>query len=252
MSGHNELQERIRQLEQENESLKKDKRQLLSVVSHDIKSPFNQVYALTNLFLTEKDNLNDNQLEYIARIQQSVSDGLFLIRNLMDIRSLEGDGIRLNLAELSLGQVISKCIRSFTSSANRKNISFDTQSQIKDTLIYFDELYLSRIVENILSNALKFSPINGTIKILIKDQSNDKVLISITDQGAGISESDMPQLFQKFRVLSSEPTGSETSSGLGLFVAKSMADRVKTNILIKSSSAGTRVDIVVPRNFNQI
>ena len=100
-------------------------------------------------------------------------------------------------------------------------------------LLNLDRLYLTQIIENLISNSLKFS--NNHKKIAIELQRKEKsMLISINDQGPGFTEDDKKRLFKKFQQLSAKPTSGEKSTGLGLSIVKKYVDLMKGNIWVES------------------
>ena len=118
--------------------------------------------------------------------------------------------------------------------------------------MYLDADYLGRIVDNLLTNAIKFSNRNSTVDVAA-GKSNDQIWISIKDKGQGFSDKDKRDLFQKFKKLSSQPTAGESSNGLGLAIVKTLVDRMKGTIeLISEKGKGSEFMIRVPASGKQI
>jgi signal transduction histidine kinase len=113
-------------------------------------------------------------------------------------------------------------------------------------MVYLDADYLGRIVDNLITNAIKFSNRNSTVEVAA-GKSNGHIWISVKDQGQGFSEKDKMDLFQKFKKLSSQPTGGETSNGLGLAIVKTLVDRLKGSIeLISEKGKGSEFIVRLP------
>ena len=237
-----ELRERILELEVLLNEEKREKEKMFSMISHDIKSPFNRIYALTNLFFLEEDQPTDVQRDYIQRIQQSVRDGLLLVRNLMDLRAIEGKGIEVILENLDLNRLMYKIIDSFKQILERKDIDIQISSDPEMELFLFDKHYLTRIVENVLGNAIKYSPNGETVCVSIHQVEKEMCRIEVVDKGKGIPAEEHKDLFKKFRVLSTKPTGGESGSGLGLYIAWELLNKMESSIVVDSSpEKGTRV-----------
>jgi signal transduction histidine kinase len=123
-------------------------------------------------------------------------------------------------------------VKHYQTIAEKKKIEIDLKIS-GDTNIRADKNYLSRVVENLLSNAVKFSEGNKKIECeLIR--KNDTVDFSVKDEGPGISEEDQRRLFSRFQSLSAKPTAGESSTGLGLYIAKSIAEKMRAEILCES------------------
>ena len=213
----------IEELEAKIAELEKEKLSLLKIVSHDLRSPFNKLFALIGLFKMSEDELSIEQANYLEKMELVISDALSKMRNLLDLKSIEGDGIDVLYEPINLSKIISKLIIENEAAADRKyiNVVFDAQSIV----IYTDKLSLIRVLDQLLSNAIKYSPLKSDIKIAMED-NDDEVTIRITDGGHGISELEQKDLFKKFMVLSSRTTGGESALGIGLFIAQSMAKNI--------------------------
>ncbi len=242
----NALQQQINTLLEEVAELKSDKKQLLSFVNHDIKSPFNRLYALVKLFKLESEGLNETQLDYLDRLEFSTTSGLMLIRNLMDLRTIEGNDISVVNEEVDITQLISKTIRTFEASLHRKKISVVPSASSRKILVNSDARWVQRIFENLFINAIKYTPKEGSISINIQEKEMN-CIISIADNGPGINENEREQLFQKFQVLSSVPSGDESSTGLGLYNAATIAKAINGSINFKPNlPTGAVFEFCVP------
>jgi signal transduction histidine kinase len=230
-----EIQKHVLQIEQRNEELIKlnrEKLQIVSLVSHDLKGPFNRIFALIQLMNLGKSNLTDDQKEYLDKIHQIAADGLGMIRNLLDHRRLEDKGIELNEVALDFNSLVISLIKNYRSIAEKKNIEIEFQT-VGPIQIKADKLYLSRVIENLLSNAIKFSADHKKIFVELSSLE-DQIELTIKDEGPGISEEDQAKLFQRFQKLTARPTGGESSTGLGLFIVKTILEKLGGTIVCKS------------------
>jgi len=117
-------------------------------------------------------------------------------------------------------------------------------------LVKIDKLYISRVIENLFSNAIKFSP-DGK-KIFVKLLRLPELIeFSVKDQGPGISKDDQLKLYQRFQQLTAQPTGGESSTGLGLFIIKTILDKIGGEILCESEvGQGTCFTVRLPKKVN--
>lgn len=221
----NEIERQLHELKNQNEiqlQLNFEKQQAIRVVSHDLKGPFNRIFALVQL-MDMSGSLSDDQKEYLGKIHQITVDGLNMVRNLLDNRKLEDKRMEMVPEELNLSAITHSLIKSYRTLAAKKNIAllFEAPEEIK---IFSDRNFITRILENLLSNAIKFSPPEKTVFIIINEKQ-DQWIVNIRDEGPGISAEDQKKLFQKFQPLSARPTGGESSTGLGLWIVKSLIEK---------------------------
>ncbi len=198
--------------------LDKEKQQIISIVSHDIKAPFNRIFALVQLLEMSKENLTQDQLQYLDKIHQVVVDGLGMVRNLVDYRNIEYRGIDIRMEEIDLKSFINKAVKTFKSLAEKKSIKIHINTPV-DLVIISDTPWLTRIADILLSNAIKFSPEGKEVFIELK-KKGDFIEFSVRDQIGGFTPEDEARLFTKFQKLSAKTTSGETTTGLGLYLSK--------------------------------
>ena len=238
-----DLEESNKQLE----DLNQEKLQLIGLVSHDLKGPFNRIFALVQLMNMSKDNLTEEQKEYLGKIQQISVDGLGMVRNLLDSRKLDESGIELRPTSLDFSHVVTSLVKHYQAVAEKKKIEIDLKIS-GDTKIRADKNYLSRMVENLLSNAIKFSPESKKIDCELV-RKNEMIEFSVKDEGPGISKEDQLKLFSRFQALSAKPTAGESSTGLGLYITKSIAEKMRAEILCESElGKGAKFILRMPIN----
>lgn len=217
---------------EEVQQLLHEKRELIGVVSHDLKGPFNRIFALVQLMEISSDNLTPDQKEYVGKIHQIVADGLGMIRNLLDRRRLSDKGIELSLETLNISVVLNSLVKNYRTLADKKRIQihYEAPPQVP---VLADKLYFTRIVENLLSNALKFSPEQKNIFVKMEEDGN-KFRLTIRDEGPGISEEDQKLMYKEFQKLTAKPTGGESSTGLGLSIAMAVAEKMNFTLYHQS------------------
>ena len=213
--------------------LNSEKHLIIGVVSHDLKGPFNRIFALIQLFNLSNKNLTDEQKEYVGRIHQTAVDGLNMVRNLLDTRKLEDRGMDMTLESIHLEPFVDSFIKSYKAVADEKKIELVFQSPT-DINVIADRLFLNRVLDNLLSNAVKFSMPHKKV-IVSLDKKNDQVHLSVKDEGPGISKEDQKRLYQKFQRLSAKPTAGESSTGLGLSIVKALTEKMGGTIECESN-----------------
>lgn len=209
-----------------------EKQQIIGVVSHDLKGPFNRIFALIQLMNMSNDNLTDDQKEYLGKIHQIAVDGLNMVRNLLDSKKLEDHQLEMTLDTLSLEPFLISFVKNYRTVAEKKRIEILLHCP-SDVNVYVDRLFLSRILDNLLSNAIKFSKPDKTVVVSVEDKK-EEVLLHIKDEGPGISEEDQKKLYQKFQRLTARPTAGESSTGLGLSIVKTLVLKMGGNVYCDS------------------
>ena len=167
-----------------------------------------------------------------------------LISNLLDINRIDRGETHLVKERIDLFPFLTKIEQSFASYAKKKSIPLHVEKV--NTVIEADPVNLSRILENLISNAIKFSQPGHAVAV--KSQVDDQLIsFDIIDHGPGIPESELPDLFKKFSRLSNRPTGGESSSGLGLAIVKELTELAggKLNVVSRTGQ-GTTFTVRLP------
>lgn len=244
-----EIEKQLRELVHQNEiqqKLNHEKQQIIGAVSHDLKGPFNRIFALVQL-MEMLDGQTDEQREYIGKIHQISIDGLGMVRNLLDNRKLEDTGIDMLVEAINLSVQLHLLVKHYRPVAEKKGIQMLFEAP-KQSIIHTDKNYVNRIFENLLSNAIKFSPPETTISVSISEKE-DQWMVEIKDEGPGFSEADQQKMFNKFQKLSAKPTGGESSTGLGLWIVKTLLEKAGGKIHVESAEGeGTSFKISFAKN----
>ena len=241
-----QFQELARQ-RKELEDLINQNKQMIGVVSHDLKGPFNRIFALVQLMSLSAETLSPDQHEYLDKIHQIVADGLGMVRNLLDNRRLEEKGIEFLNERLNLTTLLGSLVKNYHVLGAKKTVQFHFQAPTQ-AIVVADKLYLTRVFENLLSNALKFSQPNRNVFVFLEDNDHN-VVISVRDEGPGISVKDQSKLYHKLQRLSARPTGGESSTGLGLWIVKTILEKMDGEIDCTSNEAGTTFAVTLKKKL---
>lgn len=238
-----DLELRVADLQKKLEESEQDKAALLKTVSHDIKAPFNQLFALSSLLEMTSENLSTEQVEYVSRMQMVVKEGLTLIRDLLDLRAIEYRRVQFREEEINIESVLQEVIGSFKAVAERKQVKIVSETQPVNTAL--DGLYVSRIFDHLLSNAIKFTPPGTTIQVIMT-VIDKHFTVRVSDEGVGIPENELGRLFRKFAVLSPRPTAGESTIGLGLYLAKSIAEGLEGEVRYVKDADRCTFEVTLP------
>lgn len=230
-----ELKQNELELMQSNEKLKnlsEMKDDFLAIASHDLRSPFNAIFGFTELLLQNEELSHDNK-HYVELIQKSAEIQLNYINDILDILKVESGNMTLNKKEINIKKLIEDDLQMHKIIAYKKKVSLNFDSGF-DGNIFADYEKLVQVLNNLISNALKFSKVNGHIDI--KTFLNEKgfLEIHIIDNGIGIPENKINNIFTKYFHIENNNKVNEKSTGLGLSIAKHFVELHGGEIFVKS------------------
>lgn len=235
-SMHRELAEQKEEIERKNEellTLNNEKNNLIGIVAHDLKSPLNQIKGLVSL-IRVTDKLEGESADCLSMIESSAVRLSSMIAKILDIEAIESRQLNLKMERTNLSELLQSLETRFKLDAIQKHI--ELQSQIPSSvLIDIDKNYLTQILENLLSNAIKFSPPDKRVFLKLIENEKD-VVVEVKDEGPGLTEEDKKKLFSKYQKLSAKPTGSESSTGLGLSIVKKFVESMNGQIWCESEA----------------
>ena len=223
------------------ERIKQKQEDLVDEITHDLKSPTNRILGLLQLF--DKSNLKEDQLEIIDLIEKTNKSSSYIIDSILN--SQEG-GLHA-LESFDLCQVLSELEKTYQVTAMKKNITLNLFLN-EDLMIRVCRNGIVRILDNLISNAVKYSRVGGLINIRAFHLEGEvKVLIS--DSGPGFSKEDIDNMFDRSSVLTAKPTGNESSHGLGLYIVQKLSNEMGIKVeLIESSNMGSTFEVVIPNS----
>lgn len=230
----------------ENEKLQNE---FIANISHDLRSPLNSIIGFSEA-LSNKifGDLTEKQSEYIEDIRLSGIRLLGMINEVLDIAKINSHTIKLNLSQVDLNLAIDEVCNILTPALNKKHITIE--KHVEQITFVADYIKIQQILFNLIGNAIKFSHPNG--KIVIFTQSTDKdILIKIQDFGIGIDKKFHKKIFNKFYQVENPMSKTETSTGLGLTIAKEFIKLHNGKIKLESEShKGSTFTIIVPKEDN--
>ncbi len=197
------------------------KTDLLNIAAHDMKNPLGAVRTMADLMRAYPEDRETNQ-EMIGLIRDSADHMLHLIEELLRTAALESGTMQLNKDYVDMSSLVALVVDGNATQAHRKSQQITVQMKSGGT-VEGDFARLREAIDNIISNAVKYSPEGGAIHVAL-EQHNGKALITVRDEGPGLTAEDMKKLFGKFQRLHARPTGNESSTGLGLSIVKQLIE----------------------------
>ncbi len=224
--------QQIEHKNQELMELNKEKNHLIGIVAHDLRNPLTSALTIGGL-LKSGEELSEEQKEYTVHMVNAMERMNNMVNRILDIKAIESKSIELNLQRTNFADVLQEVCGSFKDALDKKKLEFQLSQEHPDPVAMVDRNYLTQIFENLVSNAIKFSPPNRKISVDIL-QNNGQIITEITDQGPGLTEEDLPKLFQKYQKLSAKPTAGEQSTGLGLSIVKKYVEAMDGRVWAES------------------
>lgn len=219
---------------QELEKASRLKSDFLANMSHELRTPLNSIIGFSDLIQDETfGTLNQKQLKYINNILTSGKHLLSLINDILDLSKIEAGKIELYYEKFDISTVFNEVKTVITPLATKKNIVIQHNFDPELTSIKADKGKIKQVFYNLISNAIKFSPQNGTI--VIEGQRNGNMLqISIKDNGIGISKENQKKLFKPFVQVDASASRAYSGTGLGLALVKQFVEIHGGNVWLES------------------
>jgi signal transduction histidine kinase len=218
------------------EQLNLEKNEFLGIAAHDLKNPLTAIKGLSEVLADPNSGLDKDEILDFSKMILHSSEFMFqIIIDLLDINAIEEGKINFNIEEIDAFELLKLVSNKFRMRAEDKRIKLNLIPN-NDTLHAFaDPGRCQQILDNLVSNAIKFSPFDRNIWIAASKTVDEKYIkIEVKDEGPGISEDDMKKLFGKFTRLSARPTNNENSTGLGLSIVKRLVEEMRGRIYCES------------------
>ncbi len=239
--------EKLQQYADELKNLNISKDKFFSIIAHDLRSPFNGLLGFSTVLLEELHELTPAEIkEYAGYIHTSAKTVYNLVDNLLQWSRIQTGRIEYQPIKIDLYEEVFKSLEVFNSNAITKRIKLINEIDL-NTYVYADQNMLRSILQNLISNGIKFTKFGGSVKISSKEK--DKfVQIEITDTGIGIEMKNIAKLFRIDSQFSNLGTSNEEGTGLGLILTKELVEKNKGQIWVKSTpKKGTTFFFTLPK-----
>jgi PAS domain S-box-containing protein len=226
--------------------LNQEKNEFLGIAAHDLKNPLSTIQGFAELILSDSISSKKEILEFVDHIEKSSHQMFDLITNLLDVNRIESGKLNIAPMNINILPTVSHLVKSYTERAKAKDITLHFEASEAEYLVFFDQSALHQVLDNLISNAVKYS--HRGKNVFIRLSKNDKVVrCEIQDEGPGLSSEEQDKLFGKFTRLSPKPTGGENSTGLGLFIVKKLLETMKGKVWCESEDGkGATFIITLP------
>ena len=228
------------------------KNKFLGMAAHDLRNPLASIRGLAE-FLRDgtMGPLTPDQLELLDLIFQASQGMVTLVNDLLDVATIESGELKLEIAPVALAELIKKSIALNSMEAARKHTKIVFAERQSSPVLPLDAAKIRQVIDNLLSNATKYSPQGSTIRVALCSLTDGSQTITVCDEGPGIPEGERDKLFQDFGRLSVRPTGGEKSTGLGLAICRKIVESHHGTIVAENlPSRGCEFRVTIPSSLS--
>lgn len=221
---------------------------LVATVSHELRTPLTSILGNLELLVDgDAGPVPAPQARLLTAIERNARRLLALIEDLLILSRIESGAIKINASAVPVGAVVSGALEALASMRGAHRVGIEVSLPDEPVLVYGDRGQLERIVINLVDNALKFTPDGGNARVQV-DSEDGAVRLTVADNGIGIPEDEIGQVFDRFFRSSRSSERQTPGSGLGLAITKSIVERHGGRIAVRAGSpAGTVVTCHLPR-----
>jgi signal transduction histidine kinase len=225
----------------------KEKNEFLSIAVHDLKNPLSAIQGYSEMIKIDFEDMPAEEVVEVADNILTSSKQMFeLIINLLENKAIQSGKMNLSISQIDILPTLQGLIKLYRERAKAKHITLQFQPQEKAYLAQANENTLRQVFDNLISNALKYSPYGKSVFVRL-NQNNQFIHCEIQDEGPGLSKDDQQKLFNQFSRLTPKPTGGEYSTGLGLFIVKKLIDSMHGKVWCESTlGQGTTFILEIP------
>ena len=223
------------------------RRELVANISHDLRTPLATLQGYIETLLIKNDSLSDEERQNYLQISIRHCERLnSLIADLFELAKLDAQDTAVHREPFSVRELVQDVLQKFTLTAREKQITITTNISKEIPFVYADIGLIERVLENLVANALRFTPEKGSVSIVM-NQDHEQIAIRVSDTGHGITEDDLPRIFDRFYQLDKSRKDKSGHSGLGLAITKKIIELHETNIVVESKvGSGTTFTFTLP------
>jgi len=238
-------QEDLEQRNKELEYLNKQKDRFFSIISHDLRTPFNGLVGISELMMQQGDRLSANERDmYAAAVHQSAKELLTLLENLLEWSRVQMNAVQFTPLETSLKHIVEAAFRIVRRAAVQKSVRL--VNCVDDQRVRVDAEMMTCVLRNLIANAVKFSTAGGQV-IVTAQLANGCSEVTVSDTGVGMPPSLVGRLFKLDEKVSMPGTDGETGTGLGLLLCKELVEKHGGRITVDSREGeGTAFRFTIP------
>lgn len=229
----NRLIDKFQEVVSLNKQYEEDRKKMISNISHDLRTPLTSMLGYIEMLQNDTSLTLNEKKEYLEVIENKGETLRNLIDEFFKLSKIDSDDIKLEIKKIDITEVIRQCLISFLKDFESKEINPVIQIPEKEIYIDADEKSILRILQNIISNSLKYGNSGKVIGIILKE-NKDKVTIEIWDKGKGIKKEDLPYIFKRLYTVEQSRNSNLKGSGIGLTIVKKLVEKHNGTVEVES------------------
>lgn len=239
-----EIQKTAEDLKKLNDA--KDK--FISIISHDLRTPFSSILGFTDMLLNDEDLSPKERKQYVSYIKESSESMLALVNSILDWTRLQTGRIKFEPQKVAINNIIRKAINSSRGFAMKKQIDL-VDKLTSEFFVFIDSGLILQVINNLISNAMKFTPAGGTITVnALQSEKPRFIEVTVSDTGVGIAEENIPKIFSIESKFTTVGTDGEKGTGLGLSLVREIVEKHGGKIWVESKlNKGTDFKFLLPK-----
>jgi signal transduction histidine kinase len=227
------------------------KDEFISLVSHELRTPLTSIRGYLEL-LREDGKLDDDQLRYIGIVDRNSERLLDLVSDLLFLAQVDAGKLNFELRPVDLEALVADCVEASLPAAAAKEIELTASTQELPVQLQCDPARLAQVLDNLVSNALKFTPSGGRVEVSLA-ALDGVAIVEVSDTGVGLAQDEQSQLFERFFRSSRASENAIPGTGLGLAIAKTIVERHGGRIRLESTvDVGTTVRVELPLSLSEL
>jgi signal transduction histidine kinase len=232
-------------------ALEKDnliKKEFISIMSHNLQTPLTIIRGYVDQLLQEKDDLSFTQSKTLKIIENTIKDLVGMNARLLTTIELQGEAIKLNKTKQDLGALAGEVVKEFKKKAEEKQIVLGLKVARESLISKFDEEWLEVVFENLLDNALKFTPEKGKVVVRVGKTSEGGIFGEVEDTGIGIPKEEQDEVLLPFRRTKDVLRADFEGVGVGLYIVKRVIKKHGGQLKLESEEGkGTKIRFTLPK-----
>ena len=239
-SQNRDITEKNNIIDMQYEKLRKldeQKNSFINIAGHDLKNLIGSIIMSNNMVKEEDGHLSNDQKEFVGYIGESAEKMQYMLNKLMDVREIEAAEMKFNLEIFDINAEVQHVYRGLIETAQMKNIHLIDDILKLPLNVKLDKVFTGQIFQNLLSNIIKFSQTNNSIKVITSLQ-RQKFIFEIVDEGIAIGQEELDMMFNKLKTLNDASGNIESRLGLGLSIAKLMTKEMGGKLIYRSDESG--------------
>jgi signal transduction histidine kinase len=224
-----------------------------AMVAHDLRSPLSNVVSITDSI---REGLfgpvTDMQQKWLWKVQESCRSLIGHVSDFLDLSKIDAGKLQLTRASMDLTALLQERLLEYSVQAEKRKISLKTEISEGLPLLYLDGRRINQVLDNLLSNAFKFTDVGGEVEVAARLYRDSDVILWVKDNGIGIPEDEIGAVFDKYRQVTTSRPSNRVGTGLGLAICKRIIEAHGGRIWVESSpGAGSCFFVALPLNAQE-